>query len=71
MPGKLKQNLLPNQRVIIKNTTSVELDEKYATVIGIAFAGAEFDFYIVQLDQPLLNGLIESCIDELSNEYQT
>ena len=68
--GKLKQNFLPNQRVTINRTTSLELDGKGGTIIGVTHTDAEISFYIVLLDSPLENGwsaitCIESCLDKV------
>jgi hypothetical protein len=49
----MKQNLEFNDRVEMHSTTSTDLDGKYGTLMGIASAHPNNNFWIVQLDEPM------------------
>jgi hypothetical protein len=53
----MKNKLTVNNRVQFKNTSSVVLDGKFGKILGIASRHAEFDMWIVLLDEPLVDCL--------------
>jgi hypothetical protein len=69
----MKNTLKYNDRVVMHSTTSIDLDGKTGTLIGIAVALASNNFWIVELDEPHPDRraivLIDSCIKHL-DEYK-
>ena len=62
----MKHLIQTNSRVEFHSTTSVDLDGKQGTVLGIAMELPENNYWIVLLDEPLPNRLAviitDSCI---------
>jgi hypothetical protein len=56
-----------NDRVIMRNTNSSDLDGKFGTLMGIASQHEDNTFWIVELDEPLVDRraivLTDSCLE--------
>ncbi len=69
--GKIQQSLRPNDRVVLGNLNSEELDGATGEVVGVGSDGGPYSTsYLILLDVPLKSGwkavhIVESCIDRV------